>query len=270
MKKYIEFKKQRDLGEVLGDTFTFIRHEVKPFINIFFSITGPYLLLFLIAMAFYLYSVGDAFNFSNFNQINNEMYNLGFILFSLLAVAITGILAYISANSVTLHYIKSYIKNNGNINVTEIKQDVKQTFLSFIGLGITKWIVLIISMFLCFLPFIYFIVPMTIMFSVFVFEKKDISDSFSYSFKLIKGEYWITLLTIIVVGIIVAVTGYAFGLPAGIYGLIKVGIFSGEIDPTNMDSIVDPIYIILNLINYLANFLLNIISIIASVFIYFN
>ena len=52
--------------------------------------------------------------------------------------------------------------------------------------------------------------------------------------------------------------------------MVKMGLFSGEIDPANMNSFMDPIYIILNLINYLANFLLNLISIIGSAFIYFN
>jgi hypothetical protein len=270
MQQYIEFKKQRELGDILSDTFAFLRNEFKPFLKTIFNIAGPYLLLFLIAMAFYLYAIGDIFNFSTYNQSGNEMFSVGFMFISLAFLAITGVLAYVIANSVTLHYIKSYIKNQGIVNIEEVRLDVKQTFWSFIGLGIIKWVVLIFAMFLCFLPVFYFMVPMAVMFSIFVFERKDVSDSFSYSFNLIKDEFWITLLTIIVIGIIVGVAGYAFGLPAGIYSLIKMGMFSGEIDPANMNSIIDPIYIILNLVNYLANFLLNLISVIGSAFIYFN
>jgi len=270
MKKYIEFKKQRELGDILGDTFTFIRHEFKPFSKAILNIVGPYILMFLIAMGFYLYIVGDIFDFSSFNQLGNEVFSLGLIFVSLAFIIITGILAYVIANSVTLHYIKSYIKNAGNVNIEELKLDVKQTFWSFVGLGIIKWVVLIFAMMLCFLPVFYFMVPMAVIFSIFVFEKKDVSDSFNYSFTLIKDQYWITLLTIIVIGIVVAVAGYAFGLPASIYSLVKMGVFSGEIDPANMNSIVDPVYIVLNMISYLASFLLNIISIIGSAFIYFN
>ncbi|MCF6295102.1 MAG: hypothetical protein L3J25_05385 [Flavobacteriaceae bacterium] len=270
MKQYIEFKKQRELGDILSDTFAFIRYEFKPFLKTIFNIAGPYLLMFLIAMAFYLYTVGDIFDFSTYNQPGNEMFSFGLMFVSFAFIGITGILAYVIASSVALHYIKSYVKNKGNVNISDVKQDVKQTFWSFVGLGIIKWVVLIFAMMLCFLPVLYFMVPMAVMFSIFVFEGKDVSDSFSYSFKLIKDNYWITLLTIIVIGLIVTVAGYVFGLPAGIYSMVKMGIFSGEIDPANMNSFIDPVYIVLNILNYLANFLLNLISIIGSAFIYFN
>ncbi|MFT5738606.1 MAG: hypothetical protein ACI9SG_002963, partial [Maribacter sp.] len=40
---YIEFKKQRELGEILSDTFAFFRNEFKLFFTIFFKIVGPFL-----------------------------------------------------------------------------------------------------------------------------------------------------------------------------------------------------------------------------------
>jgi hypothetical protein len=40
---YIEFKKQRELGEILSDTFAFFRNEFKPFFTTFFEIVGPFL-----------------------------------------------------------------------------------------------------------------------------------------------------------------------------------------------------------------------------------
>ena len=95
-------------------------------------------------------------------------------------------------------------------------------------------------------------------------------DSFSDSFSLIKDEFWITFLTIFVIGIIVTVASYAFALPASIYSIIKMGVFSGEIDPGDLGSFFDPVYIILNVLSYAARFLLNLISVVAGVFIYFN
>ena len=46
MKKLFEFKKQRELGDVLTDAFGFIRAEFKPFITTVAQISGLYLLLF--------------------------------------------------------------------------------------------------------------------------------------------------------------------------------------------------------------------------------
>ncbi len=270
MKQYIEFKKQRELGEILSDTFAFLRHEFKPFITIILKVSGPYILFFLISLVFYMYTVGDVFNFANIQSNSLDNFSPLLMLIALLLFAISGLLAYVFANSTAMHYIKSYINYGGRIDEFEIKQEVKDTFWSFIGLGILKWIVLIFAIMLCFFPVFYFIVPMAMVFSILVFEKRDAMDSFNYSFSLIKDEFWVTLATIIIIGIIVMVASYAFGLPAGIYSIIKMGIFSGEVDPGNMLSFSDPIYIILNIVSYAARFLLNLITVVAYVFIYFN
>ena len=262
----IEFKKQRELGDIISDTFAFLRQEFKPFMKAIFTIAGPVMVVFVIAYVAYMYLVGDIFSFGNVGYTTS----VGLILLALILFLVTMVIAYVFANSVALHYIKSYIENNGQVNMQEVKYNVKRSFWPFVGLGIAKWVVLIISMFLCFLPVFYFMVPMAMVFSIMVFEKKDVSDSFSYSFTLIKDEFWITLASIIIIGLIVMVASYAFSLPATLYSLIKMGIFSGELDPATMEGFIDPIDIFLNTLATLIQYLLNLISIVAYAFIYFN
>lgn len=270
MKKLIKFKKQRELGDILTDTFGFIRNEFKPFLTTVLQISGPYLVMFLLSMAFYTYTVGDIFNFSALSGTNSDILSPLLIAAALLIFSVSAILTYTIATSAVLYYIKSYSENEGVVNVDEVKQHVKQTFWGFLVLNFVKWIVIIVSALFCLLPMFYFIVPMTIVLCIFVFENKDVSDSFSDSFKLIKDEYWITFATILVIGIIVTVASYAFGLPASIYSIAKMGIFSGEMDPANMNVFADPILILLNVFSYLFQFLLNFISIVGAAFIYFN
>ena len=73
MKSFIELKKQREFGELLADTFAFIRNEFKSFFGAILKISGPYVALFLIAMVFYMYIVGDQFNFDLINT--NQFYS---------------------------------------------------------------------------------------------------------------------------------------------------------------------------------------------------
>lgn len=270
MKTHIELKKQRELGDILSDTFGFIRTEFKLFFKTVLQISGPYLVFFLLSMAFYLYTVGDIFNFSAITGSQFNDFSPLVIIVAVFLIAISSILAYTISESAVLHYIKSYADNQGNIIVEEVKQNTKRTFWSFLGLNITKWIVLVVSALFCFLPIFYFMVPMSIVLSILVFENKDVGDSFSHSFKLIKDEYWITLVTIIIIGIIVTVAGYAFSLPASIYSIVKMGVFSGEIDPSNMNIFHDPILIILNMLSYLVQFILHFLTVVGSAFIYFN
>ncbi|MFD2824323.1 hypothetical protein ACFS5M_11635 [Lacinutrix iliipiscaria] len=268
MKKLIEFKKQRELGEVLTDTFGFIRQEFKPFFKTVLQICGPYLLLFLIALAFYIYSSGDVFNFQLGNELRQD--NLPLMFGSLFAFMIFGVIAYTVADSTVLHYIKLYVQNEGSINIDEVKQNVKDTFWGFLGLSILKLITLFVAVLICCLPVFYVMVPMYVVFCIYVFENKDATTAYSYSFSLIKSEFWITFATIIVIGIIAMIASYALDIPASIYSILKMGVFSGEIDPANMKDFIDPVYILLNVLSYLFKFLLNLILTVSAALIYFN
>ncbi|WP_209405448.1 hypothetical protein [Pseudozobellia sp. WGM2] len=267
MKQYIEFKKQRDLGEILSDTFAFLRNEFKPFFTTFFKIIGPYLVVMLICYGLYMYKVGDFFNFSITSS--NEVVNV-FLLFAIGAAFVLSIIAtYVLAQSTTLHYIKSYSNNNGNVVFDTVKKEVYASFWSFIGLGILVGLCVGVGFMFCIIPGVYLYVPLVLSFSIMVFSQKNVSDAFSYSFNLVKDHWWNTFAALFVVGIIVYVASLAFAIPATIYNYAKMGILSGEIDAENFTT-ADPISILLGSISTLAQFLLNIITMVASVLIYFD
>lgn len=266
--QYIEFKKQRELGDILTDTFAFLRNQFKPLMLTFLKIVGPYLLVFLIAMSFYINSFRSLFNFNT--TANDSFVSISMVI-SFLVFFISGVFAYTLAQSTVLHYIKSYANNEAIANFKEVRTAVYGSLLDFIGLGFLVGISIIAGLLACCIPGIFLYVPLALSFSIMVFNQKGATDSYSYSFTLIKDEWWITFASLFVVALIVGVAGYAFNLPATIYGWMKMGILSGEVDAENMgDYFADPVYIILSIISYLAQFLLNIISIIAGVFIYFN
>jgi len=269
MKEYIEFKKQRELGEILSDTFAFIRNEFKPFMRTIFQAAGPYLVLFLLALTFYTYTSGNVFDFDDLGGISNS-YDPMMMFIALFAFLITAVLVYTVSASTVLHYIKSYVENNGEVDYLVVKQNVRSTFWGFFGLSVLKWIAIFISFLVFCLPVFYMVVPMSVVLSIYVYEKRNVGDSFSHSFNIIKDEFWITFATIFVVGLIVMVASYAFALPISMYTMAKTGILSGEIDPANMQSMYDPVTMVLNAISNLIQFLLNLISTVAGVFIYFN
>lgn len=269
MNRFIEFKKQRELGEILSDTFAFLRLQFKPFITTYFKIVGPYLVVMLISMGFYLSAFSSFLDFNT--QSSNELFSGVTMFFGVLVFLLAMIMVYATSQSTVLHYIKSYSIHNGVSDFNEIKTAVYASLWSFIGLGIMVVLSIFVGLMFCFLPGIYLAVPLSLSFSIMIFMNKGVGESYSYGFTLVKDEWWITFATFLVVGIIVAIAGYAFSLPAVIYQYAKMGIFSGEMDATNMmDSFIDPIYMILNMIGTLAQVLLNLITIIAGAFIYFN
>jgi uncharacterized membrane protein len=266
MKPYIEFKKQRDLGEILSDTFAFIRNEFKPFFSTFFKIVGPYLAVMLVCYGFYLYKIGDFLLFNVQIDDGSDALTTVVMVLAFIAAAVT---TYALSQATVLFYIKSYASNDGNIDFEEIRKGAYATFWQFIGLGIFVGLCVGIGLMFCIIPGIYLYVPLILSFPILVYNRKGVSDAFSYSFTLVKDHWWMTFASLFVVGIIIGVAGYAFALPAQLYSLAKLGIWSGEVDAENFN-VVDPISIFLGIISTLAQFLLNIISVVASVLIYFD
>ena len=272
MTEYIEFKKQRELGDILSDTFAFIRSQFRPFFTTFFKIVGPYLLVMLIALGLYMYFVGDRFNALVLGSSSSETADFATMFIVGLLYVVSAIVVYTMSQSTVLHYIKSYANGKGQINEEEIRSEVYQQFGSFIGLGFLVGISVIVGIIICCIPGVYLWVPLALSFSILVFDRKNATDSYGYSFTLVKDEWWITFVTLLVITIIVAIASYAFAIPAAIYHeWFKMGIFSGEMDAESMtDLFRDPVYLLLNMIGTIAQFLLNLISVVAGALIYFN
>jgi len=271
-KPYIEFRKQRDFSSILSDTFGFIRNEFKPFIKTVVNIAGPAIVVFMIALAAYNYVSGDVLNFSSFGEPSFNSSSVFVIITIAIFYLISAIAAYILTVASVLFYIKSYVDNKGVVDPTEVKTNVHKSFWSFLGLSFLKGITLFIAALLCFLPVFYAMIPMAIVFSIYVFEpKRSTSEAYSQSFKLVNIDFWTAFGAFLILGIIYYVLGMVFSIPTVIYTLISTGVFSGEIDPANMGTFSqDPILIFLNVLNTFFQFFLNIILIVGGAIIYFH
>lgn len=266
---YIEFKKERDLGETLTDTFAFFRNELKPFFRVYFAILWPFLIAILVFSVLLTYLALDVFTLS----IQGDMDISSIIAVALLYIVstITFVAVYCLSQSAVLHYIKSYIHGNGLTDAATIKKEVYRSFWPFMGLGTMVGISLLIGIILCILPGVFLYVPLSLSFCLMVFGNKNAQDAYSSSFAFVKEEWLMTFVTMLVVGIILMVATYFFSLPAVLFQWIEMGIFSGGSNPMGMlDTFQNPVYIVLRLISLVAQIVLNLVLLIATAFIYFN
>lgn len=271
-KPYIEFRKQRDFSAILTDTFAFIRSEFKQLIKTIFNVAGSSIVIFLITLAAYNYIAGDLFNFSSYDEPSFNSGSIALTLIVLVCYIVSAIATYILTVSTTLFYIKSYIANKGEINIDDIKKNTYSSFWSFFGLSFLKGITIGVALALCILPVFYAMVPMAIVFSIYVFESnRSATDAYSASFKLVNTDFWTAFGSFILLGIIYYILSLVFSVPTIIYTFINFGIFSGEVDPSNFSSFSsDPVLIVLNVLNTFFQFLLNIILVIGGAVIYFH
>ncbi len=273
MNQKINFKRERDLGAIITDTFGFIRTQWKPFFMVIFKILWPFIVVSLFFMVMYLYSFSNLFSeLDSFAKRGTpfSIYDTNSILWGLLLV-FTALITYTLLHLASMYYIKAYIDNSDDIDYSAIVAQTRSKFWSLVGFLFLSYFLIIIGMFLCFLPGIYLLIVFALGAPIMIFEDKSVGDTFSYCFTLIKDKWFETFGVLFVVGFLVGILGYVFNIPAMIYSIVKMITSVKDNDPTAVMGILsDPIYVVLNVISYTGRFLLSAVTIISTVFVYFD
>lgn len=267
MNESVNFKKQRELGTILTDIFKFIRLNWKSLFGMIFKIAGPALLIMLGAYVFYMQSiVGGLGMLESVGSFSNFSTNM---VLAFLVLMMAGIVYYALLNGVVLHYIKSYINNQGVVLKEDVYEGVKKDFWKLIGTSFLVGLIVGVGAVFCVIPGIYLGVVLSIAYAVVVFEGKEVSDTISHCFNLIKDEWWITFATLFVVFLLYYFIMIIFQVPQYIYFFINALTMSQEVsaDPTSM---FDWVYITLTTIGMVFQYLLYSIIVICTAFIYFN
>ncbi len=267
MNQIIQFKKQRDLGAVLSDVFTFIRINWKSLFGLILKVTGIPLLILLGTYIYYMSSVVGDVGMIGLLGMDQTLGNN--VIIALMLMILAAMVYYSLLNGVILHYIRSYIKNEGIVNEQEVKDGVRNDFWRLMGTSFLVAVIIMAGMIFCFLPGIYFGVVFSLAYPIVIFEGKEVGDTISYCFNLIKNEWWMTFLTLFVIYLLYSMIMMIFQVPQYIYVFTKAITMNEEIsaDPSVM---FDWILITLSGISMLAQYLLYTIIIIATALIYFN
>jgi hypothetical protein len=270
MQDIIQFKKQRELGTILTDTFKFIRLQWKPLFGLIFRIAGPALILLVLAYVFYMQTVFGSLGTldTNPNFFTSSTFGVSMIL-AFVLIILAGIAYYGLMYGTVMYSIQSYMLNKGEIDKKEVAAGVKKDFWKLMGISVLTGLMIIIGTLVCIAPGIYLAVVLATTYGVLVFEKRNVTDSISYSFELIKGEWWITFATLLVILILYYFIMMIVQIPQYIYFFIKMFTVAETVssDPTSM---FDGIYIALNGFALIMQYLFYVIIVITTGFIYFN
>ncbi|MFT6065582.1 MAG: hypothetical protein ACJAQX_001454 [Polaribacter sp.] len=269
---FIDFKHKRDLGAMLSDTFQFLNAEWKPF---FGSILKISIIPILIAICTLVYSTMSSVSFlGDFDQVTDyDIVNLNFsdLILPISIAIISYLTALASITVAALSYIKSYTAHKGFVNYQEIQNLTKEKFWPYVGLFIIVGIIVFFGMLFCILPGIYFGVVLSLSFCLVIFQNKGVFDAISDSFGFIKEHWWETFGILIVVQLLIAVASFLLDLPASFYQTVDIGSILKDQDTTELSSaFADPIYLSLIAFSYFVKFILYIVSIVVSVFIYYD
>lgn len=223
----IEFKKVRDFGEIINDTFTFIRQNLKPLMKVFLYLCGLFILATLLSSVSQQISIlrnvrnASAGIFSSSALIFTPQYWLNMIF------------AFADYNAITitvLSYIAIYVEK-GKVapTVEEVWAYFKYYFFRTFASSIGITVFLVICALPCGIPLIYVFPVMSLFFPVMIFENASFSYSFSRCFNLIKENWGLTAGAIFIIWIITYSAVLIGSIPTAILSMAKTFTHNGRV-----------------------------------------
>jgi len=239
MASRIEFLKIRDFGEIITDTFGFIRENFKPLIKCFFIFCGFFLVAAALFTALQQVKTVNAVNGLKtdapnlvFGQRNNP-----FALFGIeyLMIIVCYLLTYVATHLTVISYICLY-KEKGNVppEPIEVWGYFKHFFFKFLGSGILMFLMLCVAMLFCFVPFFYLYPIFSIVFPIMIIENTSFGYAFNKSFKLAHKNYWTTFGAVFIMWVIVYVAAMVILLPIGALNVGSMFMHFGKGTPMSL------------------------------------
>ncbi|WP_231425716.1 MULTISPECIES: hypothetical protein [Pedobacter] len=223
----IEFKKRRDFGQVINDTFTFMRQNFKPLLKTYFTFCGLFVLASMSSMLVYQYKMVNIINTVGNGRSSRglglgNIYGLEYFLSLLFSLA-----TYASMTVAILSFIALYVqKGNQAPSTEEVWGYFKYYFFRIFGSSIVLILMVFVGLVFCLVPGLYLFPFVAMMFPIMVIENGTLGYSFSRSFQMIKDNFWVTFGTLIIVWIIVYACMSMVVLPTTLFSMI--GMFTSK------------------------------------------
>jgi hypothetical protein len=269
----INFKQERDFGEIFSATFAFIGQEIKRLGTAMLYFVLPVLLLAAIIMVLFgaeqqkitqEVTGGDPYAISNPFSMMGGMFTYMLLLMFVYALAFTMLKCTIYG------YIKLYNeKGRDGFGLSEIWSEIMRYFFPVLGTSIVVGLLVGFGFVFCILPGIYLGVSLSIIYVALLFEGKGFGNAFSRSFDLTKQKWWLTLGLIIVSYLMIYMIAMIFSIPAMIAGVAPMIHNLKNLEQPE-PIVFSTAYYVLNSITYLITYILLAIPAIILAFHYFS
>ncbi|KJF41766.1 hypothetical protein [Draconibacterium sediminis] len=262
--KDIRFRKQRDLGVVISDSFDFLKQEAKPIFRMIGIYVLPFVVLYAGAQVYFQRNVLSQFDLTNPESL---MADIGPFYQNLFMFMFFGLFVQSLLMGTYYSYLEAYIKHGkGNFHLTDISSKFFSNSLLALGANFIFVIMVFFGAMMCIVPGLYFANTFSLLVFILIFEKKGISDALNRSWKLVNSSWWNTLLINLIAVVIVYAVGIVLSIPSLIMGVSST-IFSTEItNPADYPNW----YWVLNAISSVITTVLLVIPFTFQAFQYFN
>jgi hypothetical protein len=223
MQPNLELVKPRDFGEIINDTFIFIRQNFKPLLKYFFIFCGFFLLATAATSIVNQVKLMSSYNNLNSDTLGNApspfaFFNLGYFI-----TLIFMWLEYTAISVTVLCYIVLY-KQNGNAvpGIDEMWGYFKFYYFKILGCSFILSLLLIAGFVFCLIPGIYLSPIFALIPTIMIIENTNFGYAFNQSFRLIKDNWWVTFGAMIVIYIVLYVASMIIILPTTIINAVNI------------------------------------------------
>jgi hypothetical protein len=238
------FQAERSIGTVINDTISFARSNFRDLFQKTWKIVLPFIILMIGANILYSYSISSLFSgeFQDFELKN--------ILFIFVYIVISVFFGSIMQLSVSV-YIMKYIEGN-EVTATEIKNEVYRRIAPLLGLNFLYGLIITVGFLFFIFPGIYFSVILIFSIPILIYERQNISDSISKSFDLVRGNWWTTFGSLLVISLFILSISFAFSIINSMVVIIE-SLFqkNTELQSFSKTLLNNPVHLIISIISWI-------------------
>lgn len=221
----IRFRKQRELGVIISDSFEFLKQEAKPLLRMIGVYVLPFIILYAGAQVYFQRNVLSQFDLTNPESL---MADIGPFYLNLFMFMFFGLFVQSLLVGTYYSYLEAYIKHGkGHFQLTDISTQFFSNSLLALGASFVFAVIVFFGAMMCIVPGLYFANTFSLAVFIFIFDKKGISDALSRSWKLVNTSWWNTLLLNIIGVAIFYAVGLVLSIPSMIMGVSST-LFSTE------------------------------------------
>ena len=209
MEQHFKFRKVRDFGTVMNDSFDFIRLDFKRLGKTILIYVLPFFVLTGILLAYFQINLFSSF-FSDTASPENAVANM---YLKMIPSYIVMLLNYTVLTAVIYQHINLYQKRNGDFTPEELWPDILPVVLKIFVVYLVSFIIVVLASFFFLIPGIYLGIVFSFLPAAVVFEQLSLGKAMNRSFAVIKDNWWRTFGIIFLGGLIVYILSIVVSIP---------------------------------------------------------
>ena len=237
-----ELRKPRDFGQIITDTFTYIRVHFRTLGKALFLFVFP---IVIISGALVSSSFISMFNFADLNSTQSmdpaATANMGSWFIQFLIGMILFMINFLLIYVIVFKHMQLIDDGVEDIEIGMLLEDFGRNVFGVLGILIITGIASFIGALFFIIPGIYIAYKLSLAPVIFIVEEEPLGDALSKSWDATRDFWWFTFGMSFVMGIIMNFASYIFIVP--MYILIGIVSFStGSNDASGISTIISVLY----------------------------